>query len=266
MGGGGGLMRDRMGDLGLRPPPPDPDNAQVLEDFQNAASEAIETGDTTALQTERQKHKQQAVAFLEGSQQAKSEKPLQRQDAFHWLLCAQHILTSMAGTSLDRFIMRCSKNDPWPSEPTSWRSLSIALDQGADGWSACNFLANGCQANVTILPDASHRVWNDSLLAMSDAGLSGAMFGFVVLLNLDSGPWESAKFFHQARKASDTYLQVADERCPMFLHYLERILDDRDWKERSCEAGIEELVFEGLGVAFRRKTTRVPMSRWRHRV
>jgi hypothetical protein len=49
----------------------------------------------------------------------------------------------------------------------SWRSLTLHIDQGSDGWAAKNLLLEK-GAVICCLPDDSHRKWNNGVLAMKE--------------------------------------------------------------------------------------------------
>lgn len=48
-----------------------------------------------------------------------------------------------------------------------WRSLTLHIDQGSDGWAAKIFLLEK-GAVICCLPDDSHRKWNNGVLAMKE--------------------------------------------------------------------------------------------------
>ena len=47
----------------------------------------------------------------------------------------------------------------------------VAMDQGTDGWSACNWLMFGARACLMVFKDPMHRLWNDSLTSIKESGL-----------------------------------------------------------------------------------------------
>ena len=63
----------------------------------------------------------------------------------------------------------------------------VAIDQGSDGWSACNFL-QWKLCCLLLIADPSHRCWNDAQLALGDAGMTSICMLCIIVLNLDHGP------------------------------------------------------------------------------
>lgn len=106
------------------------------------------------------------------------------------------------------------------------------------------------------------RCWNDTLLAIADSGSQGHMLALIVLMNMDSGPWESSKFYFQAKQASETYLKVGDSDCPVFQLYLDKIMSDSGTSDKKSSPGYDAEVFASLSSAFMKKQTKVPVSRW----
>ena len=54
--------------------------------------------------------------------------------------------------------------------PGDWRTMTVALDQGSDGWSAMHWLLFEQRACVLLLRDPLHRLWNSTQNAVREAG------------------------------------------------------------------------------------------------
>lgn len=109
-----------------------------------------------------------------------------RAKAYEWLLCTNNQLQVMSGCGWDAWRIPAKPEERPPVE--AWGVLTLCIDQGPDGWSAQHFLRDRgvCFA---LLHDPCHRRWNDTLLALRDTGLYGAMCVLVCMLNADHAPW-----------------------------------------------------------------------------
>ena len=67
-------------------------------------------------------------------------------------------------------------------------ALAVSTDQGSDGWSACNWLLYSSNARCAILPDMSHRAWNDLKEALAASGFDHAIFLWGKFFNWNVGP------------------------------------------------------------------------------
>jgi hypothetical protein len=145
--------------------------------------------------------KELAVAFWTASADAPKMKPLCRTKTYEWLCATEHILCLSTGARWSTFKPKVLDGTEDEEPPEKWRTLVCALDQGSDGWSATWFLI-GQGVCILPCPDQSHRIWNDAQLSLKDAGLYHLAFVSVVLLNLDCGPWETARWWETLRAGS----------------------------------------------------------------
>ena len=53
------------------------------------------------------------------------------------------------------------------TNPSGWRSFTLFIDQGSDGWSAKQYLLSR-DVCMCCLFDDSHRRWNDAIAALKD--------------------------------------------------------------------------------------------------
>ena len=119
------------------------------------------------------------------SAEAKPTTPakLHRSKAAIFLAASQHQLQAACGRGWEAFVVP-AVDTPRPP-PSAWPAITVSLDQGSDGWAAMNFLCWHKRVNALVIPDASHRVWNDTENALKAAGLWPTCLLGIVLLNLD---------------------------------------------------------------------------------
>ena len=144
----------------------------------------------------------------------------------------------------------------------NWPTYSLSIDQGGDGWSAVQFLQQVSNCAIMVAKDLSHRLWNDCLLALADAGLKPLMLILTVVLNSDHGPWSEARWLQEANEAVRGYICEADEECHVFRHFVHRILADLNWEDRMEEPGLPKEVFDKLPESVSHKCSKISQSRW----
>lgn len=114
-----------------------------------------------------------------------------RGKSLEWLLASQNQLDVMIGGGWERFVVAEHPADR--GDPTTWPTLTLAIDQGPDGWSAAQFL-RWKRVCFLLLRDPAHRRHNDALLAMRDCGLWNYMALLICVLNADHAPWGEARW------------------------------------------------------------------------
>ena len=182
---------------------------------------------------------------------------LYRKKAYEWFLASNHALEVMCARGWKSFVVA----EDSTSEPSSWPCVTCALDQGSDGWSAVHFLQH-CRVNILIVHDASHRVWNDCQLALKASGCWSLCLVGLVLLNLDHGPWEGAKWHAEAQQAALEYSQVSHAECPLFLSHLPHICVETGRRLQDASPDVVATLWESLPDAVRKKLPKVGFSRW----
>eukprot|EP00971_Amphidinium_carterae_P191258 3795394-Amphidinium_carterae.1 len=146
--------------------------------------------------------------------------------------------------------------------PLKWRSLTIALDQGSDGWSACHYLRS---QRVCCLPlfDASHRAWNDVRNALKESCWWGSTLSLVALCNHDTGPWRQSRFYEEGERAMAEFLRFSDVQTNgLYEEHRQWLLEDWDLVDRQLEEDIDEEVALRLQSVFKTKLGRVGLARW----
>ena len=179
-----------------------------------------------------------------------------RTKAFKWLLCLDYMLEQL-GVPLSQFalppLQECLPNQP---------AITISLDQGSDGWCACNFLA-GKLFCILILPDPSHRCWNDCRLALQDAGVWSAVHLLTICFNLDHGPWADARWYQECVEAVHLYTTLTEpSECPAWQTLYHLIAAESGDSIRMGEDGFEKELFNSLPMAYNRMSQKVAMARW----
>ena len=115
------------------------------------ATLALEHGDEGDIEQARNEYKEMALAFWkEAEETAKKPKKLHRTKVYSWLRGTHHALKVATGRGWEQFKVA--------GPPSSWPSVTLAVDQGSDGWSAAHFLASE-GLNILIVGDVSHRTW-----------------------------------------------------------------------------------------------------------
>ena len=192
---------------------------------------------------------------VDAENKPKPPQKLFRSKAWSWLAATDHQLRAFTGRGWDAWYQ--------PSEPSErkpyleWTFVTVSLDQGSDGWSAVSYMAWHRHCNIYIALDASHRVWNDVEGAIRSEGLWSTCLLGIVLLNMDVGPWASAKWYTESQQALGEYLSVADTTCPIFQGLKSAIARER---EMSVLRGVDN--FDGLLSRKSRRRSRRRTRAW----
>ena len=189
--------------------------------------------------------------------EATKRQELFRKKAYEWLLASNHALEIMFGRGWKSFVVGEGCTD----EAAAWPCITCALDQGSDGWSAVHYLQH-CKVNMLIVNDASHRVWNDCQLALKDSGCWGLCLVGLVLLNLDHGPWEGAKWHQESQQAALEYGRLANSECPLFLSHLPQICQETGRRLADLTPEVAGCIWEALPDSVQTKLPKVGFSRW----
>ena len=202
--------------------------------------------------------KELAAKFFTAASENNKPKQYHRTKVFEWLCATEHELKVATGSGWGQFKVP-SENKPPAAER---KSVTVTVDQGADGWSALQYLAASGH-NIVPINGPSHRVWNDAQLAMQDAGLQSKLLASIIILNADGGPWHTSRWWHSVREGSQEFLKVSDSGDSLFQRYLQRIRDDQQFQhDWSGEEGSERELFEGLSRCVDNKVSEVSMTRW----
>ena len=176
---------------------------QVLRDVITDINVAQDVGDAQAEVAAGRHWGDLAHYFLHGHGARKPTKK-HRLKVFAWLRSTNNALKTVLGIGWSKFKVDDLKHIRTAS------SMTLAVDQGSDGWSAGQFLLDSSY-NVCLLGDLSHRLWNDSRLALSDAGIRHLMTATTVAMNSDHGPWKEQRWFNSLREAA---VEFSASRAP----------------------------------------------------
>jgi hypothetical protein len=244
-------------------------NAQVMSDFRAPLAVALEAGGEE-LERERAAFQEKASTFWKRSAsdtanakaRKESAQPTKfRQGAADWLSAANQMLIASVGVGVLHFSISPDMERSTP--PETWPALTICIDQGSDGWAATSYLQHQLRCCCLVLPDPSHRVWNDCQLALKGCKLWSLTMVMAKIFSLDQGPWEEARWFQQSAEAAKVYMSTADgTSCSLFQEMLGRILADSGDKDRIAEEGIAEEIWQSVPDAFKSKMPKVSMTRW----
>ena len=105
-----------------------------------AATLAFQTGTQDEQNNMRKTWQQLSMEFWKDAADAGPQpRPLCRPKVYEWLVTVTSMLLVATGETFEAFVQPpdVSKRDP---DAATWRSITIAIDQGGDGWSACHYM------------------------------------------------------------------------------------------------------------------------------
>ena len=176
-----------------------------MRDLVTDATMAFTDGDAGDVAVARHSWYEVAASFWAGQSGADAsgscgkgnkQKTLCRAKVFEWLAATAMFLVVATGTGWQQF--QQSLDPGARGDARLWKSLTLSIDQGSDGWSAAHFLLS-IGIVLLLVPDQSHRVWNDVQLGLDDAGVWFWALCLIVILNVDSGPWKGMRWWHEMR-------------------------------------------------------------------
>ena len=94
-----------------------------------------------------------------------------------------------------------------------------------------NFLRT-IERNLILLPDINHRSWNDTPLAFGDSGLLFWVHILVVILCLDTGPWQSQRWWGNLKEGAQTHYETMGKECQLLHSEREHIEEDRSMNDK----------------------------------
>lgn len=132
---------------------------------------------------------------------------------------------------------------------------------GGDGWSSAHWLMAEKSVCMVLLGDTSHRVWNDTELAMRDTNIWQIALMCVVLCNIDEGAWRDSRWWEQARDAVCEHTQVAGLECPLLAGVAATILEERGEEYLVGGDLVQTRLQEIMQETVQHKMVRIGMSR-----
>ena len=234
--------------------------AQAMREVVTAATLAFDGGSAADRAAACKSWKEMALDFWRNAGEGGATAPtLYRTKAFQWLVATGFQLMTATGRGWSSFLLAPEIERP---PPECWNSITVSIDQGSDGWSACQYLTHASAVIITLF-DTSHRLWNDCQAALRSSGLWHYCLLMVICLNLDNGPWDGAKWWEELKQGASEYSAVSTASCPVFQKFLPAIseemgLDEHDLLDPNRVAEVHA----EIGSVFARKVAKVGMSRW----
>jgi len=227
------------------------------------AGEAIDEGGTAEVRACQEAwHKRAMVWISQSAAAADAPAPKQkpRTKAHAWLLGTDKQLQAAVGVGWAGFAIPEVALRP---APALWPTISLCIDQGSDGWAAGNWLQRRAHVVAMLCCDPSHRISNDTHLALGRSQLWTAVLVLTVVLNLDQGPWKDQRWYEQCVQGVAEYVELTSAAdCPLFESFRHDIMVETGTLDSRGDAGCPEALFKGLADAFRRKNPRIATSRW----
>ena len=132
------------------------------------------------------------------------------------------------------------------------------------------FLYSHLGVNGTFWLDYQHRRWRDVLTALKRSGLTTLVLGVTIILNLSTGPWKGQAWFGTLTGSAESYFGATERtlhRCPLFVHFYERLSRDNRNFSDSTSFGTEAHMMQVREVCkqsnvFKNKFGKVKLSRW----
>jgi len=149
------------------------------------------------------------------------------------------------------------------AEPRLWPCLTLAIDQGSDGWAASMYLLRKQNLNILLQFDPSHRAWNDAQAGLQKAKLWGSVLLLQLTMNLDHGPWSNARWHSSIKEAANVFSSMENpHRCCLLQSLIEPILQDTGDIESFADTDLAQTVCSTLPEHFATLHPKVSMTRW----
>ena len=114
-----------------------------------------------------------------------------------------------------------------PEDPIAFPWMGLTPDQGSDIWSAQTYLRYSLQANIEILPDVSHGVWNDFRTSLKKAGLWTFILCMILTTNLGHSKFNEGKSFNIIKGGMEEYMTVGSSTDSIYQMLYPKILRDQ---------------------------------------
>ena len=147
----------------------------VQKDWNTAVAQAVEMQDEELLGKHRELWATRAQQFWKDNTvdasvaKENAMKPERRLKAKAWLLSTDRAMQTSCDCGWAQYVI--SEEQQSSLDPGDWPVAHVAMDQGTDGWSACNWLMFGARTCLMVFKDPMHRLWNDSLNSIKESGL-----------------------------------------------------------------------------------------------
>ena len=111
--------------------------------------------------------------------------------------------------------------------------LVLGADQCKIGGVALNYLKTVLRA--VVLYDPHHRLWNDAMQAIKNAGLWGIIAVLLPVINALRGPWMGGEFGRLLEEALGKVIEDASVRDPELADCLSGMANDMGLTEEQVE-------------------------------
>ena len=209
----------------------------MLEDFTTDVGEALAAGDKAGATELSKSWPKESQAWWMAMSTSKRDNPddatdtkkkTHRRKAHKWLSSTDKILREITDEGWSTRLYEGGL----PVNLVNMKGVTVSLDQGSDGWSAVFYLLNFRSANLVIVPDLAHRIWNDTKAALRQAKLMGLVWLATVCFNFEHGPWTDKRWFRTGQEGAHIYSTAIDvDTCPVWGEYGPGIAEDRGYGE-----------------------------------
>ena len=144
----------------------------------------------------------------------------------HWMEDINHALLSV-NRRLRDFALESQGEGVLTRPPLQCpRTLVLCTDQESKQLASAYYLQFHKDAFVFHVPDPGHRGWNDTWLALAQAGMSKDAMRNLALYNIKYGPWSKSGFFKKVQDAAKLLSEELQPNDPLLQFFYPQILAD----------------------------------------
>ena len=94
--------------------------------------------------------------------------------------------------------------------------MSVFCDEDGSQISLLQGLMHGAGGRIWTFPDPFHRIWNDTKLALQEAGLWGDVYERLHCENLPCGPFKTASWWREMQEVSEDHFKYSNRHNELF--------------------------------------------------
>ena len=183
--------------------------------------------------------------------------------AFWNLVAFDNMVRAVNGEGLSHYFMQRHRGTP----ALEWPLLHLCSDQGSDIVAAVRFLVGSAETACLLdhTPDINHLAWNSAKAALRESKLWRHCLQMVLHLVARFGPWKSGSRYEQCREMFEKYISSTTScNCPVFGHFLLRLLGDRDAEHQLGSPGVQEEEWQAMidREVWKVQGTPINLNRW----